>query len=244
MRRISLHRPRRPRAVWDRPAPGTRLLPNPHSPTVSQLNPHYTRCPKAERLRLRSDQSSFRPVPVTGYGRFPDKNWLALSKGPCQVRAPLTRRIILAPSGDAHEHGVMLLNQGHCAQRLPRRSLRRGHATQRRQRVHAPISPNGRALLVVETAPHRDFLASPPHPLRSSGLSQSRRRCGTSAVADHTHRCRRRRLTAQPSGTFHPLPLPFSPSFLRRQIADAPRRESIPGRAGAPLLGAYPPLLQ
>ena len=111
MSRISLHRPRRPRAVSDRPANDTRLLPNPHSPTVSQLNPHYARCPKAERLRLRSDQSSFRPVPVTGYGRFPDKNWLALSTGPCQVRAPLTRRIILAPSGNAHEHGVMLLNR-------------------------------------------------------------------------------------------------------------------------------------
>ena len=106
MSRNSLHRPRRPRAVSDRPANDTRLLPNPHS-----LNPHYTRCPKAERLRLRSDQSSFRPVPVTGYGRFPDKNWLALSKSPCQVRAPLTRRIILAPSGNAHEHGVMLLNR-------------------------------------------------------------------------------------------------------------------------------------
>ena len=111
MSRISLHRPRRPRAVSDRPANDTRLLPIPHSPTASQLNPHYTRCPKAERLRLRSDQSSFRPVPVTGYGRFPDKNWLALSKGPCQVRAPLTRRIILAPSGDTLEHGVMLLNR-------------------------------------------------------------------------------------------------------------------------------------
>ena len=124
---------------------------------------------------------------------------------------------------------------------LHRRSLRRGYATQRRHRSHAPISPYGRALLVVETAPHRDYLASPPHPLRSTGLSQSRRRCGTSAVADNTHRYRRRRLTAQPSGTFHPFPLPFSPSFLRRQLADAPRRESIPGRAGAPLLGAYPP---
>ena len=111
MSRTSLPRPRRPRAVWLRTATGTRLLPNPHSPTVSQLNPHYTRCPKAERLRLRSDQSLSRPVPVTGYGRFPDKNWLALSKCPCQVRAPLTRRIILAPSGDAHEHGVMLLTR-------------------------------------------------------------------------------------------------------------------------------------
>ena len=32
MSRNSLHRPRRPRAVWDRPAHGTRLLPNPFPP--------------------------------------------------------------------------------------------------------------------------------------------------------------------------------------------------------------------
>ena len=106
MSRIALTRPRRNRAVWDRPAHDTRLLPNPHS-----LNPHYKRCPRAERLRLSSDQSLSRPVHVTGYGRFPDKNRLALSKGPCQVRAPLTRRTILAPSGDAHEHGVKPLNR-------------------------------------------------------------------------------------------------------------------------------------
>ena len=92
---------RRYRAVWDRPATGTRLLPSPHS-----LNPHYKRCPKAERLSPRSDQPLSRPVPVTGYGMFPDKNWLALSNGSCQVRAPLSRRTILALSGDAHEHGV------------------------------------------------------------------------------------------------------------------------------------------
>ena len=105
MSRTRLIRPRRPRAVSDRPANDTRLLPIPHS-----LNPHYKRCSKAERLRLRSDQSTSLPVPVS-YGRFPDKNRLALSKGPCQVRAPLTRRIILAPSGDAHEHGVKPLNR-------------------------------------------------------------------------------------------------------------------------------------
>ena len=155
-------------------------------------------------------------------------------------RSPFTRRrqSVTAPTTPPSGRAQFPLTGLH------RRSLRRGHATQRRQRVHAPISPYGRALLVVETAPHRDSLASLPHPLRSTGLSQSRRRCGTSAVADNTHRYRRRRLPAQPSGTFHPLPLPFSPSFLRRQVADAPRRESIPGRAGAPLLGAYPPLLQ
>ena len=110
MSRTSLHRPRRNRAVWDRPANGTRLLPNPY-PLSPHLNPHHKRCPRAERLRLRSDQSLSRPVPVTGYGRSPNKNRHALSKGPCQVRAPLTRRTILAPTDDAHEHGVKPLNR-------------------------------------------------------------------------------------------------------------------------------------
>ena len=55
MSRISLHRPRRNRAVWDRPATGTRLFPCPFPPNF----PHYKRCPKAHRLRLRSDQSLF-----------------------------------------------------------------------------------------------------------------------------------------------------------------------------------------
>ena len=100
MSRTSLIRPRLPRAVSDRPANGTRLLPNPHS-----LNPHYKRCPKAQRLRLRSDQSPSRPL----HGRSPDKTRRPLSKGCCQVRAPLTRRKGFAPSGDALEHGVMSL---------------------------------------------------------------------------------------------------------------------------------------
>ena len=109
MSRTSLHTPRPPRAVWLRPATGTRLLPSPFPPTVPLHTPHYKRCPKALRLRLRSDQSLSRPVHATGYGRSPDKTWLALSKGPCQVRAPLTRRIRFASSGDAPEHSVMSL---------------------------------------------------------------------------------------------------------------------------------------
>ena len=108
MSRVSLHKPHHSRAVWDRPANGTRLLPTP-IPLSPQHNPHYKRCPRAERLRPRSDQSSFRPVTGTGYGRFPDKNRHALYTDPCQVRAPLKRRIILAPSGDAPEHGVIAL---------------------------------------------------------------------------------------------------------------------------------------
>ena len=98
MSRTGLHRPRRPRAVAYRPAADTRLLPNP-----PHFNTHYKRCPKALRLRLRSDQSPSRPL----HGRSPDKSRLALSKDHCQVRAPLTRRIRFASSGDAPEHSVM-----------------------------------------------------------------------------------------------------------------------------------------
>ena len=166
MSRISLHRPRHTRAVWDRPAIGTRLLPNPFPPTVPLHFPHYKRCPKAERLRLRSDQSLSPPVHVTGYGRFPDKKRLALSKGQCQVRAPLTRRIRFASSGDAPEHSVMsppwaiappsgLPRPRPCRRvrtvgRAPtqnqrtiygfhRRHHRRTPVYERRSRVHAPI---------------------------------------------------------------------------------------------------------
>ena len=109
MSRISLHRPRRNRAVWDRPATGTRLLPCPFPPTIPLHIPHYKRCPKAHRLRLSSDQSLSPSVYVTGNGRSPDKTRHALSKGSCQVRAALTRRTTLALSGGAHEHGVKLL---------------------------------------------------------------------------------------------------------------------------------------
>ena len=111
MSRTSLHTPRRPRVVWDRPATGTRLFTCPFPPTIPHLNTHYKRCPRAERLRPGSDQPLSRPVHVTDYGRFPDNNRHALSKGPCQVRAALNRRTTLALSGDAHEHGVILLNR-------------------------------------------------------------------------------------------------------------------------------------
>ena len=274
MSRTSLHRPRRPRVVWDRPATGTRLFPCPFPPNAPLHFPHYKRCPKAHRLRLRSDQSLSLPVHVTGYGRSPDIVRLALSKGNCRIGAPLTGRsgsalgaskepkypglrlraitplqdYTVVPLGDPLSPGdgsqsplpppLRVAERNSPLTGLHRRSPRRGHATQRRQRVHAPISPYGRALLAVETAPHRDFLASPPRPLRSTGLSQSRRRCGTSAVADNTHRYRRHRLPAQPSGTFHPPPPPiFSviPAPLLRHSCGG-RNPSPEGRAPPPPL--------
>ena len=103
MSRTSLHRLRRTRAVCHRPANGTRLRPGPFPPPILLLNSHYKRCPKALRLRLRSDLSPSRPL----HGRSPDKSRLALSRGHCQVRAPLIQRTLLASSGDALEHSVM-----------------------------------------------------------------------------------------------------------------------------------------
>ena len=100
MSRTSLHRPRPSRAVCCRPAPDTRLLPIPPHP-----NTHNKRCPKAQRQNLRSDQSPSRPL----NGRSPDRLRHALIEGPCQVCAPLTRRKAIAASGDAPEHGVIVL---------------------------------------------------------------------------------------------------------------------------------------
>ena len=85
MSRNSLHRPRRNRAVWNCPATYTRLLPNPYSP-CPHLNTHYKRCPRAERLRLPSDQSSSRPL----HGRSPDKSRHALLQGSrLRISAPV-----------------------------------------------------------------------------------------------------------------------------------------------------------
>ena len=84
---------------------GRSLLPSPFPPITPHLDSHYKRCPKALRLRLRSDQSPSRPL----YGRSPDKSRHTLSQGRCQVRTPLTRRKGFAASGDAPERSVMSL---------------------------------------------------------------------------------------------------------------------------------------
>ena len=109
MSRIGLHRPRRSRAASRRPAPDTRLLPGSFlfPPDVLHPNTHYKRCPKDQRLGLRSDQSPLRPL----QGRSPDTFRHALTEGSCQVRAPLIGRNGFAPTGDAKEHGVMLLHR-------------------------------------------------------------------------------------------------------------------------------------
>ena len=85
MSRYSLHRPRRNRAVWDRPAPGTRILPKSSSFTVSP------------------------GTSLPGDGRSIDYMRQPLSKDLCRYGAPSSGRIGFAPLGDAQEHGVTLL---------------------------------------------------------------------------------------------------------------------------------------
>ena len=101
MSRISLHRPRRTRAVCHRPA--TRHAPPPQSLSTYHLplQPPLQALPQGP-----SPPPPQRSITVR-HGRFPDKSRHALSKGHCQVRAPLTRRIRFASSGDALEHSVM-----------------------------------------------------------------------------------------------------------------------------------------
>ncbi len=107
MSRTGLHRPRLTRAAPQRPAHDTRLLFTLFPPHILHPNTHYKRCPKAQRLVLRSDQSPSRP----SHGMSPDKSRQTLFKGNCQVSAPLIGRNGFAPSGDAQEHGVKLLHR-------------------------------------------------------------------------------------------------------------------------------------
>ena len=228
MSRTSLHTPRPPRAVWLRPASGTRLLPYPFPPTVPHPTPHYKRCPKAHRLRLRSDQSLSPPVHVTGYGRFPDKKRHALSKGQCQVRAALTRRTTLALSGDAHEHGVKLL-------------------------ARAIVPRDSTVVAFGEAMPHGDGRKSTPPYLRMAGHFWWSRLPHTEIpsrlfhVLSEARGCRRVVADMERIGTGvdafsrnRPGPSITSPLTVHSVIPD-PDRESIPEGQGAHFSGRTSP---
>ncbi len=282
-----------------------------HLPSPPHLNIHYKRCPKALRLRLRSDQSPSRPP----HGRSPDKSRHPLSRGHCQVCAPLTRRKGFAPSGDAPEHSVMSppwaiapLSDSPGAD-LARESEQ---SDERRLKTNAPFLDS----TVVTTGELRSTNAGLGSPLLSLGMVEhfwwSRPHRETSSrllhILSEVRGCRRAVTDVKPplrrtppigtmAGHFWWSRLPHSEISsrllhvlseargCRRVVADvnrpqgrttriatgvadimrnrpgpsttsptvysvipdpdraesAPRRESIPGRAGCPLLGAYPP---
>ena len=147
MSRTSLHRPRRPRVVWDRPATGTRLFPCPFPPNAPLHFPHYKRCPKAHRLRLRSDQSLSRPVHVTGYGRVPGHCPACPFQRQLPDRRPSHRAQWIRPRRIQGAQISRAQAKGHHALAgLHRRPSRRTPFTRRRQSVTAPTTPpSGRA---------------------------------------------------------------------------------------------------
>ena len=278
MSRNSLHRPRRPRVVWDRPATGTRLFTCPFPPTVPPHIPHYKRCPKAHRLRLSSDQSLSLPVYVTGYGRSPDIVRLALFKGNCRIGAPLTGRSgsALGASKEPKYPGLRLraitplqdytvvplgdpLSPGDGSQSPLPPPLRVAER-------NSP-SPDSTVVAFGEAMPHSDgtgvtppylrmaghfwwsrlphteiTLASLPHPLRSTGLSQSRRlmwniRCGGqhASVQPSPSSCARVRDL--------PSPPPPQPSQSREKRTFPAKQSNLtPGSAHqSKLPHSYPP---
>ena len=140
-------------------------------------------------------------------------------------------------SGDAHEHGVMRLNRA--------------------------IVPRDSAVVALgELIPPSDDIESTPPYLRMVGhfwwsrlphteisshllhISSEARGCRR-VVADVEHPLWRTTCIGAGVAVFlrnRPGPsIPAPSRFLRHSCGGS---ESIPGRAGAPLLGAYPPLLQ
>ncbi len=142
MSRNSLHRPRRPRAVWDRPAHGTRLLPNPFPPPGDGRSIDSTR-----HTSSRGHLTRLRPFPgamsrlcrVPGGHRAP-----GLLPRRFPRNSPIPRRreggYARPPPNGRERLGFIPLSG------LPRLPPRRIPFIQRRQRVRAPIPPTGRAL--------------------------------------------------------------------------------------------------
>ena len=95
MSRISLIRPRRHRAVWDRPATDTRLLPNPF-PLGHRMFPLILRFSKG-RVEAHALPKTVSLVPSSGDGRSIDSTRQALLLGNhCRDYAPLTGRVYVA----------------------------------------------------------------------------------------------------------------------------------------------------
>ena len=143
MSRNSLHRPRRNRAVWDRSATGTRLLPNPSPTTVS---PGY---------------------PLLGDGRSIDSSRHTLLYGHSRVSALSERRSAPATATGARE-GLWPDNVG-----SPEAIAPRDYSTVARPREHiSPGDGSEDALPLLRMAERKwDLFPLPDSPVVSLGDS-------------------------------------------------------------------------
>ena len=102
----------------------------------------------------RLNAYAFAAILSTPHGRFPDKLRQALSKSRCQVRAPLNGRKAIAASGDATEHGVMLLHRATAPYPDSSVAYVAGESDQsdeRRLKTNAPSSDSPGAYLAGES---------------------------------------------------------------------------------------------
>ena len=107
MSRTSLHRPRRHPSGMAPPGHRHAPLSLPLSTQRPPTHPPLQALPQGPSPPPPQRSITVPPGPRDRLWKIPGQNRLALSKGPCQVRAPLTRRIRFASSGDALEHSVM-----------------------------------------------------------------------------------------------------------------------------------------
>ena len=157
MSRTSLHRPRPPRVVWDRPATGTRLFPCPFPPTVPFTLPPLQALPQGP-----SPPPPQRSITVPPGLR--DRLWKVPGHCPaCPFqrqlpdRRPSHRAQWIRPRRIQGAQISWAQAKGHHALAgLHRRPSRRPPFTQRRQSVTAPTTPpSGRAQFSLTGLPRR-----------------------------------------------------------------------------------------
>ena len=223
MSRTSLHRPRRPRAVWDRPATGTRLLPIPSSfyPSGDGRSIDSSRHTLAQGHSRIGAPTRRRPGPATHVGEGPRPD----NVGSPEAIAPRVYSTVARPGehnspGDGSEDALPLLRMAERKWDLfplpdsPVVSL--GDSLRPSDGVESALP----SLRMVERVPCTDM----PHREMLSGLVQTSKGCWGGLGPMYSP-------LSPESRSFHRLPLVHCPIRDDRPVAqgvDAPSGASTP----------------
>ena len=147
MSRTSLHRPRRPRVVWDRPATGTRLFPCPFPPNAPTTLPPLQALPQGPSPPPQQRSITVPPGPRDRLWKVPGHCPACPFQRQLPDRRPSHRAQWIRPRRIQGAQISRAQAKGHHALAgLHRRPSRRSPFTRRRQSVTAPTTPpSGRA---------------------------------------------------------------------------------------------------
>ena len=286
MSRTSLHRPRRNRAVWDRPATGTRLFPCPFPPNVPTTLPPLQALPQGPSPTPPQRSITVPPGLRDRLWKVPGHcHGLPFSKATAKIARPSHRAQSDPPPQATSKEPSVIPGSRLRAISAPCRttpsslseipfhpatavSHRSHHPSELKRAHHSPspdstvVSPRRAHAYPVTVSsprppylrrvaghfwwsrlPHTEILlASPPRPLRSTGLSQSRRlMCNIRCRGQHPS------VQASPSScaTVRDLPSPPPPQPPQsREKRTFPAKQSnfTPGSAHqSKLPHSYPP---